>query len=126
MSEYLFQDMDGPTTSTTHGAYGRSSRTTAAAPFSNGSTSKAAARLIEPDLNRLESMVLEHVRSCGEHGATRQETEDGTGLGGDTVRPRADRLLKLGLLTETDRERPTRSGRMARVIVAAEFAGGHP
>lgn len=86
----------------------------------SSNTSLAAADAIKPHAAKQRAAVLAFVRSCGWAGATRPEIEAALGMGGDSVRPRVWELIKMNLMTETTRTRPTKSGRPAFVLVATE------
>ena len=80
-------------------------------------TSKVAAkRLTVSEEQRRQ--VLAFLGSCGDRGATDEEIQDGTGLGGSTERPRRVELERRGLIFKSELERPTRSGRNAAVWLA--------
>lgn len=86
------------------------------APHSNETTSKEAAESLKVDqLGKLEFRVWYFVAKQREYGATDQEIERGTGLGGNTVRPRRRTLIMLGLLKASGKVRTTHSGRKAIV-----------
>ncbi len=61
---------------------------------------------------------FESVRSCGSAGATNDEISLDTGLPIQSVTPATGALRKAGLIRESGRTRPTRSGRAAMVYVA--------
>jgi len=82
-------------------------------------TSVAAEKAIRPALNFLERKVLEFFQARGQEGATDEEVQDGTGLGGSTQRPRRTSLVERGLVRDSGRTRKTRSGRQAVVWVIA-------
>jgi len=87
-------------------------------------TSQAAAEAIEPDVATLRGQVLAHLRSCGVKGATDDEMQVALDMNPSTERPRRIELWRAGLVERSGRTRPTRSGRLAVVWVAKEFAGG--
>lgn len=80
-------------------------------------TSKAAAQRLTVSEEQRRS-VLAYLESCGDRGATDEEIQDGTGLGGSTERPRRIELERRGLIFKSESERPTRSGRNAAVWLA--------
>lgn len=89
------------------------------APFVQGSrTSEAAAESIQPDLQRLEKLVVDAVRARGPSGATSDEIEVLLNLPHQTVSARFAGLKKRGVLIETEATRKTRSGRAAGVYLA--------
>lgn len=86
------------------------------APHSNETTSKQAAESLKVDqLSKLEFRVWYFVSTQGEYGATDQEIERGTGLGGNTVRPRRRTLIMRRMLKDSGKTRKTHSGRSAIV-----------
>lgn len=92
------------------------------APYVKGSdTSKAAAESVEPDLGRLEGLVLSHISSRGLLGATDDETEVALDLSHQTASARRRRLVQLGRVVDSGMRRKTRSGRKAVVWRVAEF-----
>jgi hypothetical protein len=94
-------------------------------PYVKGSeTSKAAAEKAAKNKDILREKVYAFIDKQGPHGATDQEVEAGTGIPGNTVRPRRGELAKRGRVVKTDRKRPTASGSGAGVWVAARFAEG--
>lgn len=80
-------------------------------------TSTQAADAIKPDASRLRSLVLVAIRE--RDGLTDEEGTDATGLPPSTYRPRRVELVQSGLIRDSGRTRPTRSGRKAVVWVAA-------
>jgi hypothetical protein len=97
--------------------------TLSATPFARGSvTSEQAARAIRESATPLCRLVLDMVKACGIHGATRDELEVHCNLKGNTLRPRVKTLLDAGLVVISDEVRRTASGRPAEVLVAKGFA----
>lgn len=81
-------------------------------------TSVAAAASIDDEAARgQEQQILDALLARGEHGATRQELVELTGVAEKSVCPRVDRLLKKRLVTKSGK-RQTKSGRTADVLVA--------
>jgi hypothetical protein len=76
-------------------------------------TSRAAARWIEPKRPNLRVRVYAVIKRYG--SATDEEIQLETGLNPSTVRPRRVELVELGLVRDSGRRRPTRSGRRAVV-----------
>lgn len=70
-----------------------------------------------------QDRVLNFARSCGEHGATREEISSGTGLGIQSVTPAVSQLLRLGLLIESGVTRLTHSGKSAAVLCVRSEEG---
>ena len=103
---------DDATAPTGIGAYGPRS-----APYSNSTTSKAAALAIAPKLAGRRLEVLEAIRKAGTDGATDEEIEAATGLPGNTVRPRRGELADMDLIVKAEFTRPTRSGNVADVWI---------
>jgi hypothetical protein len=81
-------------------------------------TSREAAKRHRQHASIQRSRVLAAV-IMAKDGATREELEDATGLGGNSVRPRVRELIKAGLLKETGDLRKTRAGISASVLRAA-------
>jgi hypothetical protein len=92
-------------------------------PAHNGTeTSKAAAVSMRGRAQDIQQdTILAFLRRQGAHGGTRQEIHLETGIDGNSVNPRVAELLKDGRAVETQRQRPTQSGRGAQVVVAREF-----
>lgn len=90
------------------------------APYQGHSdTSREAAEAIEPDAATLRGQVLCFIRQRGETGATDDEVQIGLRMNPSTERPRRIELWRIGLVKQTARKRPTRSGRNATVWEAA-------
>lgn len=85
------------------------------APHNGTDTSRDAAANIREHLGRLEFVVFAAVACARDAGVTNDEIEVITGLAGNTVRPRIVRLREMGLVRDSQRRRPTRSGRAAVV-----------
>jgi hypothetical protein len=81
-------------------------------------TSAAARNSIERHLTHLRGKVYRTVLRAGSRGMTREQIERKTRLGGSTARPRCIELIRLRLLVPSGEVRPTRSGRMAEVLIA--------
>lgn len=92
-------------------------------PFVAGSeTSEAAARSMEDSAVSYEMMVLNFIRSRGEHGATADECQAALGLTHQNGSARVSILAGRGAIIRTEEKRKTRQGRGAFVYVAPEFA----
>lgn len=89
------------------------------APSNGTETSNDAARSIEPQLPRLEKMVLDCLRGWGDDGLTCDTVEMMTALPHQTTSARLNQLAKRKLIRDSGLRRPTRSGRRAVVWVAA-------
>jgi hypothetical protein len=63
---------------------------------------------------------MSFLRTQGREGATAEEIETGTGISGNSVRPRLIQLRKANLLADSAKVRPTKANRIAIVWVAAE------
>lgn len=86
------------------------------APSQRGSqTSMAAARSIEPQAGTLRGFVLDYLRGKGALGATDEEIQVALHMNPSTQRPRRIELVAKGLVRDSQRTRPTTSGRMATV-----------
>jgi hypothetical protein len=103
------------------GAYGPRS----SLPYSNGSTSKAAAEAKLPTAGSDRRAALEALRHAGPNGLTREEIAERAGITADSCRPRCLELIAGGLVVETTRTRQTLAGRKALVLIAGEFSN-HP
>lgn len=84
------------------------------APHNHTATSIGAAKEILPSIAKLHARILEFVKSRG--SATREEIEIGTGIAGNTARPRICELVTAGRMIENG-TRKTVSGRNAAVLV---------
>lgn len=97
------------------------------APYIAGSaTSKAAALAIEPDLNKLQRMVLNAITAAGADGLTDEEMERRLGLKHVTGSPRRCELVDRDLVVDSGKTRPTSSGSAATVWVATGTPGIDP
>ena len=86
-------------------------------PYSDSDTSKDAADSIG-DVTALRAAVLDFIKSRGKKGATCDEAEMALGLKHQTASARFWELnLKFKRIIKTDKKRPTRSGRSARVYI---------
>ena len=88
-------------------------------PHNGTDTSKQAAKLIRDFAGSQQDRVLRFIQNMGERGATDQEIELGTGLPGNSVRPRRTRLVELGKIKDSGRVRNTSAGRPASVWIAS-------
>ena len=84
------------------------------APHNGTDTSRDAAHAIRKHLPAIESRVLVHLSGMA-NGATNDELEVVLGLIGSTVRPRIVELRDRGLVRDSGKRRPTRTGRNAIV-----------
>jgi hypothetical protein len=90
-------------------------------PFQKHSfTSLEAAREIAGSEETLRRRVYEHLRDCGDRGATDLEMQADLSMIGSTERPRRVRLVELCLIRDSGRTRLTPSGRQSVVWVACE------
>ena len=87
------------------------------APYSNPSTSRAAALSIEPVMTELESRVNNAILSAQGTGMTCEEVEAHTGLPHQTASARINGLRAKGLIVDSGRTRRNTSGRQAIVWV---------
>jgi hypothetical protein len=83
-------------------------------------TSIAAAASIKPHVSRIAQDILDHLKTCGTHGATYTELMAAMGLGAPTMSARLRELALKNCIRPTECRRPTPSGRAARVYVLAE------
>jgi len=87
-------------------------------PCQHGSpTSVAAAEAIRPHLGAAQKVVLDFIRSKGEHGATDEEIADGLCMSPSTSRPRRIELVAKGLVADSGKTRETKALRHAVVWV---------
>lgn len=89
-----------------------------AAPHNGTTTSKAAASAIAADAKTLRSHVFTYLKGCGADGATDEEIQDALEMDPSTERPRRGELVTQGVVVDSGRTRPTRSGRKAVVWIA--------
>ena len=83
-------------------------------------TSKAAARAIRPDANRLRDSVYAAIREAGANGLTDEELIILTAMNPSTARPRRGELVDLGRVVDSGRTRLTHSKRKATVWITTE------
>lgn len=88
------------------------------------STSREAARRIEPAQIPIRGRVLRHLIERGEAGATDDEAEAVLGIRALTYTPRRRELVMLGLVRDSGRRRRTGAGRSAVVWVAVRGGPG--
>ena len=90
------------------------------APFACRSDPRGeAAAEIAPHVGRLEGQVYDFIVGQGRRGATDQEAAEQLRIQLDTVRARRVGLRDRGLIVDSGRRRPTRSGRPATVWIGA-------
>jgi hypothetical protein len=95
-------------------------------PFVQGSdTSQEAAESLTDDLGRLEGLVLNHIITRGEHGATDDELEVALGLSHQCASARRRTLVLKGLVKDSGRRRINRSGRRGAVWVYGQDQHEH-
>jgi hypothetical protein len=87
-------------------------------PYSNATTSRAAAHAARGSAKAQRLLVLGALRNAGDAGLTREDLQYLLDLPGDSVRPRVWQLLQQGLIAVSDRQRATFSGRIAEVLVS--------
>lgn len=92
------------------------------APYSNPTTSRAAAESIAPELSFLENKVLAFINARGSHGATCFEVEAGLALPHQTASARINGLQRKFLVQALVTTRTAPSGRQAQVWVSRESA----
>ena len=78
----------------------------------HSATSKAAARQLRPNTDRVAVFTLLKANPAG---LTDEQIIDGTGLSPSTARPRRIDLVNSGVVIDSGMTRPTRSGRAAVV-----------
>jgi len=77
----------------------------------HSATSVSAAEEIEPSVGRLQALVLAELKTNGP--GTDEELMERTGLAPNTLRPRRRELQLKGLVGDSGRRKPTKSGRAA-------------
>ena len=82
-------------------------------PATTRDTSLAAQEAIQNAKTELQRKVYEYIFTCGEDGATDEEIQMGTGMNGNSERPRRQELEKLGVIFNTGLTRRTVRGRPA-------------
>jgi len=85
-------------------------------------TSRAAAKSIKPRMSEDRQAVLDYLRERGAYGGTDNEIQAGTGMNGNTERPRRGELEDAGLVVDSGRRRASTGGRACVVWVAKECA----
>lgn len=85
---------------------------------SHSATSAEAAHAIEPRTETLRKAVLDLLRKWGDAGGTDEEVHEYHGGNPGTYRARRVELVEMGLVRDSGRTRPTRSGRQAVVWIA--------
>lgn len=89
------------------------------APFqAHSPTSADAATEIQPRTETLRRAVLAFLQQRGDEGASDEEIQEALAMNPSTQRPRRIELVTMGLVRDSGRTRPTRSGRAAVVWVA--------
>ena len=83
-------------------------------------TSREAAERIEPVAGTMRAKVLDVIRGRGAEGATDDEIQRVLDLSQNSARPRRRELELGGLVRDSGRTRPTRSGRQAAVWVEGD------
>lgn len=91
--------------------------------YSNPTTSRDAALDNLPRAGTQKARILDAISSTEDYGCLREDLERPLGLSGNTIRPRVAELIEAGLVEETERQRRTRSGSMALVLVAITNVG---
>lgn len=90
------------------------------APYQRHSeTSRAAAVGIAPNAGTKRAFVLDYIALCGDYGATDEEMQLGIPMVQNTQRPRRVELVKMRLIKDSGRVRPTKGGYTAVVWVVA-------
>lgn len=80
------------------------------APYSNKTTSKAAAKKIECRLNGKRKEVYDFIKASGERGATGSEVAKGAGILLYTAKPRCTELRDGGYIIDSGKTRPNDVG----------------
>lgn len=90
----------------------------------NNPFSELAHEHIKLSKNQVLSLVLEYITSTLHKGATCDEVERATGLSHQTCSARCSELKALGRVVDSGMRRPTRSLKMASVLVLPEYISG--
>ena len=86
------------------------------APYAaKSATSQAAAAAIAGEARFIRQRVLAFIRSRTDYGATDPEIAEALDLPSDTARPRHVELRDAGVIVDSGRTRPTRTGHKATV-----------
>ena len=85
-------------------------------------TSREAAEMIAPKVNKLQGLILDHVKKTGLLGATDLEIQTALEMDGNTERPRRRELEIMGKIVDSGLRRRTAANRNAAVWIAKEFA----
>lgn len=93
--------------------HGRRPAQATAPAVSNSPTSTDAAEAIRPRIPQLMRQLLAALAAAGPEGLTDEELQVRTGMEGSSERPRRVKAVELGLVADTGRTRPARSGRRA-------------
>jgi hypothetical protein len=92
-------------------------------PFARGSdTSEAAAESMKGLTGEQRARVYAYVLGQGPAGATSDEAQVALGMLAQSCTARIYELVNNGMLLDTGRRRRTRTGRMARVLIAKPLA----
>lgn len=78
-------------------------------------TSISAAEAVQPNLGRLQRMVLDAIRASGAVGATTNEIADRLDIERGSVQPRTSELKLLGAIEDSGVRRRNANGKMAIV-----------
>jgi len=89
-------------------------------PHNGVHTSIKAARNIAPKVGSIGAKVMDFMRSRDEYGATLEEVETGTGISGNTVRPRMKTLRQRSQVVDSGTTRKTLAGNDAIVWKVAD------
>jgi hypothetical protein len=87
----------------------------AAPPHNGATTSKAAAAAIALSAHSLREAIYTFLSNRRGQGATDEEIQLALGMHANTQRPRRVELVERGIVVDSGRTRPTRSGRRAVV-----------
>lgn len=104
----------------------RRQRGDATMPLFDPATSTAAAKSVAHARAYMESRILGHLESVGEHGATSEETAHALDLRIQTASARFSELGDARRIVKSGRTRATSSGRQAVVWLHPSHAAGGP
>jgi hypothetical protein len=85
-------------------------------------TRQAAHAQVQPTKQDTYARILAYAEQRGLHGFTADEAADDFGCSHNHSPPRIGELIRAGELIPTGQRRPTRSGCLARIFIARQFA----
>lgn len=89
--------------------------------YSNATTSRDAAERVAPSAKAWREKIMQRLAALGAEGATADELVVFYGVQHNTIAPRLTELKSAGRIVHGGRRRPTRSGSLAIVWLAAAW-----